>query len=242
MMGLLHQYESHVEHFIAICHRLAAKGYVTSQGGNLAWRVAEDVILITATRLPKGEHQPRDVVFVDACGRRLAGDREPTGELPIYLTFFHERPDVRSVVHCHPPCCSALAISAADNPLMRPLYPEVVLEIGPVPLVPYATPLTQDLADKFKPLLPKYNAFLMQNHGVIMVSPRDLDWTAGLVEELESTADSALRALAVGNIQEIPRAALVEMDRIMTIRNLPRCGAPGVNPSLESLYYPEKME
>jgi L-fuculose-phosphate aldolase len=238
-MNLQQRYEQQLQCFVAVCHRLASRGFVTSQGGNLAWRVDEDVILITATRLPKGEHQPQDVVFVDACGWRLAGQREPTGELPIYLTFFRGRPDVRSIVHCHPPCCGALAIRCGDNPLMRPLYPEVVLEIGPVPLVPYATPLTQDLADRFQPFLQKYNAFLMQNHGVILVSPREIDWTYGLVEELESTADSVLRALAAGGIQEIPREALVEMDRIMTIRSLPRCGAPGANPSLLSLYYPD---
>lgn len=237
-MGIEQEYDRQVKRFVGACHRLAAKGYVTSQGGNLAWRVDDDVILITATRLPKGEHQPQDVVFVDTCGRRLAGSREPTGELPIYVSFFRERPDVRSIVHCHPPCCSALAISGRGNPLMRPLFPEVVLEIGPVPLVPYATPLTQQLADEFKPFLPKYNAFLMQNHGVILVSPRDIDWSCGLVEELESTADSVLRAQAVGELNEISREALVEMDRIMTIRSLPRCGAPGVNPSLLELYYP----
>lgn len=237
-MELQRKFNGEVTQFVNICRRLAGRGYVTSQGGNLAWRVDDDVILITATRLPKAEHGPEDVVFVDASGRRLAGLREPTGELPIYVSFFRDRPDVRSIIHCHPPCCSALSISANENPLMRPLFPEVILEIGPVPLVPYATPLTQELADQFKPFLRKYNAFLMQNHGVIIVSPCDLGWTCGLVEELESTADSALRGLAIGDLREIPRNALVEMDRIMTIRNLPRCGAPGANPSLLELYFP----
>jgi L-fuculose-phosphate aldolase len=239
-VNLQQKYRVEVEQFVGVCRRLAANGYVTSQGGNLAWRLDEDVILITATRLAKGEHGPEDVVFVDGSGRCLAGSRQPTGELPIYASFFRDRPDVRSIIHCHPPCCSALAIRKGENPLMRPLFPEVILEIGPVPLVPYATPLTQALADQFRPFLQKYNAFLMQNHGVILVSPRDPSWTCGLVEELESTADSALRALAAGEVSEIPREALVEMDRIMTIRSLPRCGAPGVNPSLLELYFPEQ--
>ena len=239
-MNLQEKYGREVARFVSICRRLADKGYVTSQGGNLAWRLDDDVILITATRLPKVEHTQQDVVFVDAQGRRLAGSREPTGELPIYVSFFRDRPDIRSIVHCHPPCCSALSITTRPNPLMRPLFPEVILEIGPVPLVPYATPLTQGLADQFKPFLQKYNAFLMQNHGVIVVSPRDLAWTCGLVEELESTADSILRALAVDDVAEIPPDALIEMDRIMTIRSLPRCGAPGVNPSLLELYYPSQ--
>jgi L-fuculose-phosphate aldolase len=239
-VDLQEKYSREVTQFVGICRRLAENGYVTSQGGNLAWRLDNDIILITATRLAKGEHTQQDVVFVDAQGVRLSGSREPTGELPIYVSFFRDRPDVRSIVHCHPPGCSALSISTRPNPLMRPLFPEVVLEIGPVPLVPYGTPLTQDLARQFKPFLQKYNAFLMQNHGVIVVSPRDLAWTCGLVEELESTADSVLRALAVGDVTEIQREALIEMDRIMAIRSLPRCGAPGVNPSLLELYYPSQ--
>jgi L-fuculose-phosphate aldolase len=239
-VGLLEEYKEQANIFIHVCHELYSKGFVTSHGGNLAWKVDTDVILITATRLNKGEHTPEDIVFIDSEGDILEGKNKPTGEVPMYLTFFRERPDVESVIHCHPPCCGAYAVTAGENLLMRPVFPEVILEIGPVPLVPYATPLTQELADRFKPFLQQYNGFLMENHGLVLMTPRDIKWTWYLVEELESAADSLLRAQAGGHIKEISRKELIDMDEIVTIRNLPRCGAPGKNISLADLYYPEE--
>jgi L-fuculose-phosphate aldolase len=235
-MSLLQKYTEEVNAFVHACHRLDALGYVTSQGGNLAWRIADDVIVITATCLAKGAHTPEDVVFIDGDGGVLEGRNRPTGELPIYLSMFRQRPDVRSIVHCHPPACCALAIRDGENPLELPLFPEVILEIGPAPLVPYATPLSEELAGNFLVYLQRYNAFLMENHGVIMVGPRDVSWTAGLLRELESAADSILRALATGGLKVITPERLAEMDKIMDIRSLSRVGAPGVHGSLVDLY------
>jgi L-fuculose-phosphate aldolase len=238
-MNLHEIYRSEINLFVTVCRRLAELGYVTSHGGNLAWRLDEDLILITATCLAKRDHQLDDVVLLNNQGQPLIPGQRPTGELPIYLSLFEHRPDVRSIIHCHPSACCALAIRAGDNPLLLPLFPEAILEIGPVPLVPYATPLTTELADNFAPYLLRHNAFLMENHGVLLMTPRPLDWCLGLVEELESCADSALRALATGPLRTISRERLVEMDRILDIRSLPRVGAPGANRSLVDQYYPD---
>jgi L-fuculose-phosphate aldolase len=241
-MNLRDRYQSEIALFVNVCRRLAELGYVTSHGGNLAWRLDEDVILITATCLAKRDHQPADVVLINRQGQPLTPGRRPTGELPIYLTLFERRPDVRSIIHCHPPACCAVAIRQGDSPLTLPLFPEVILEIGPVPLVPYATPLTAELADNFGPYLQRHNAFLMENHGVLLMTPRPLDWCLGLMEELESCADSVLRALATGPLRTISRERLLEMDRILDLRSLPRVGAPGANRSLADQYYPATAE
>ncbi|NDE47278.1 MAG: class II aldolase/adducin family protein [Betaproteobacteria bacterium] len=174
-MTIRERYQPQIERFVGVCHRLAERGDVTSHGGNLAWRMGEDVILITATCLAKRDHQPEDVVLINSQGKPLEDGKRPTGELPIYLALFNRRPDVQSIVHCHPPACCALAVRDGENPLVLPLFPEVTLEIGPVPLVPYATPLTDELANNFGPYLKGHNAFLMENHGVLAVTPRDLD-------------------------------------------------------------------
>jgi len=76
-------------------------------------------------------HSFADVVFVDLAGNVIEGERRPTGELPMYLKFFNERPDVTSVIHCHPPYVCAMAISAGRNHLMRPLYPETTTRRTP---------------------------------------------------------------------------------------------------------------
>jgi L-fuculose-phosphate aldolase len=120
---------------------------------------------------------------------------------------------------------------------MRPYYPETVTEVGPVPVVPYAQPLTTKLADNFAPFLQKYNSFIMENHGLVTLTRGDIYWTLLTVELFEATVDSMLKALAVGPLKELDRQAVRDLSNVMLERNLPLFGAPGVNPTLESMYF-----
>jgi L-fuculose-phosphate aldolase len=236
-MNYQNQYAHEVDELILACRRLAQNMYVTSEGGNLAWRLEPDLILITPTQVRKEEIKPDDVVFIDLSGKVVQGEHRPTGETPMYLNFMKKRPDIVSVVHCHPPSAGAMAISSEKNWLMRPLYPETIIEIGPVPVVPYAEPLTEKLARNFEPFLPKYNNFIMENHGLVSMSRRNLRWTLGQIELLEMTARSIVMACQMGGIRELDRQAVSDLNRVMKTRNLPMCGAPGVNESLEALYF-----
>lgn len=236
-MSFLKKYQDQVNAFVKTCHALAEAKYVTSQGGNLAWKLEDDLILITPTQLFKGDIQAEDVVFINGAGETVEGKRRPTGEKPMYLEFFRIRHDIASVIHCHPPATCAVAIMKGTNWLERPLFPEATIEVGPVPIVPYAEPLTQQLADNFAPLLPKYNNFLMENHGVVSMSRRDIQWTLSTIDLLEGTAQSLLMALAAGEVKELPRREVENLDRTMKARDLDLFGAPGVNSSLTDLYY-----
>ena len=235
-MSLFDRYHQQITAFVAACHRLAFLRMVVSEGGNCAWRLDENCILITPTRREKQALTPEDLVFIDLRGNVLAGGR-PTGETPIYLKFFTQRPDVCSIIHCHPPFACAAAIMKGRNWLERPFFPEAVIEVGPVPLVPYAQPLSQRLADQFDPFLQKYNCFLMQNHGVVAMTSGDIGRALMTVELLEATACSLVAALQCGDINELDRTAVAELDEVMRIRNLPLFGAPGLNRSLVDLYF-----
>ena len=236
---LIKHYAAEVALFVKVCGRLSANKYVTGYGGNLAWKLEEDVILITPTKMNKGDITPDDLVFINRAGDTLEGARRPTGERPMYLKFFEDRPDIVSVIHCHAPNVGAFAIMDGPNLLLRPYFPETSHEVGPVPLVPYAEPLTQQLADNFSPVIQKYNSFLMENHGLVVMSPDSIEWTMMNVELLEMSAYSILQALATGRpLKELTREALLGLDNVMKERNCPMFGAPGVNKSLVDLYYP----
>lgn len=236
-MKLLKKYASQIEEFVTVCGKLAQNFYVTSRGGNLAWKLEDDLLLITPTLMNKTDVCPEDVVFINLAGQVIEGQRRPTGEMPMYLKFFNMRPDIVSVIHSHPPCACALAISKAKNWMMRPLYPEATIEVGPVPVVPYGEPLTEKLANNFEPFLPKYNNFIMENHGLVTMTREGIKGTLMNVELLEMTAKSILLALQAGNIKELNRAAVRDLSNTMRTRNLPLFGAPGVNQSLEDLYF-----
>lgn len=233
------RYREEVDIFVDVCHRLSRNMYVTGHGGNLAWKLEDDLVLITPTQMNKGGICPDDVIFITASGKRIEGKRRPTGEAPMYVSFFRERPDIASVLHCHPPMAGAFAISKGKNWLMRPVFPETITEVGPVPVVPYGEPLTQRLADNFSPFVKKYNAFLMENHGLVVMSPKGIEWAMSMTELLEMTATSILRALSLGRLREISKEGVRDLENTMRTRNLPMFGAPGANKSLVNMYFPE---
>jgi L-fuculose-phosphate aldolase len=236
-MGLIQKYQSEVAEFLTVCHTLSQRMYVTSHGGNLSLRLEDDLILITPTRVYKGSLTEKDLVFIDMKGKTVEGTREPTGETPMYVNFYRDRPDIKSVIHCHPTYTNAFAIRKGKNWLMRPVFPESSIEVGPVPVVPYGEPLTQQLADNFLPYLKKYNAFLMANHGLVILCSGSISRTLDLVDILEVSAISILQALSIGKITELTREEVRALENTRRTRKLPSIGAPGTVSSVEELYF-----
>lgn len=239
-MSYLEKYKKEVALFVDVCHQIAARHYVTGYGGNLAWKLEENVILITPTMMNKGRIQIEDVVFINLEGDTIEGNRKPTGEKLMYLKFFNERPDIVSVLHCHAPNVGSFAIADGENWLMRPFFPETITEVGPVPVVPYAEPLTEQLAINFSPFLQKYNSFLMENHGLVTMSTGNIEWTFFNVELLEETAYSILSALSAGyKLKEVDYEGVKRLGNVMKTRGLPLFGAPGIHSTLEEIFFPQ---
>jgi L-fuculose-phosphate aldolase len=144
---------------------LHERGYVAAMDGNLSVRLDERRILATPTSMSKGLMRPADMVIVDLGGHRLAGRRNVSSEIAMHLLIYKLRPDVRGIVHAHPP--TATGFAAAGMPLNQPLVCEVVIGLGSIPLARYGTPGTPELSDALAPLIPEYDAILMSNHGVV---------------------------------------------------------------------------
>ena len=237
-MKYAEKYAEEVALFLKVTGKLAANMYVTGYGGNAAWKLEDDLIMITPTMMNKGDITKDDVVFINKAGDTVEGTRRPTGERPMYLKFFEDRPDIKSVIHCHAPNVGSIAIMEGPNLLMRPFFPETSHEVGPVPVVPYAQPLTQKLADHFSPFIQRYNSFIMENHGLVTMSPESIEYTMMNVELLEMSAYSILQALAAGGkLKELDREAIEGLDNVMKERDCPMFGAPGVYDSLTELYF-----
>jgi L-fuculose-phosphate aldolase len=236
-MKYVEKYKNEVSDFLDVCKRLESKMYTTSYGGNLSLKLENDLLLITPTTMDKGKITADDLVFIDLDGKIVEGKKQPTGETHIYLKFFKSRPDVKSIIHCHPPYTSVFAVTKEANILMRPTLPETCVEVGPVPLVPYGEPLTEELANNFNPFMQKYNAFLMESHGILIVRPEGIIRTMNLVEILEATSITLLNALKIGKIRELSKQDVVNLDNTIKTRKIPMIGAPGVNKSLVDMYF-----
>src|SRR4029450_9489647 len=91
--------------------RMYARGYVASNDGNISARL-DDRRRKTAPRgggrtptksVSKGFMTPDMMVVVDYAGKKVAGDRDASSELPMHLEIYRNRPDVNGGVHAHPP-------------------------------------------------------------------------------------------------------------------------------------------
>jgi len=238
MHELQKKYKSEIEEFVASTQRLGESGFVTSQGGNLSYRVAEDVVLITPTKVPKITVKFDDICIINMKGDILfaTGGRKPTGETPMHLNILNKRPDAKGVIHAHPPYITGFAI-ARNNLLSRPLLPEPIIEVGPVLSADYAEPITDELAEAFDPVILKTNAWLMENHGITMCNHEGVGRALELLEMIEALAQSTMVALTCGNIVEIPRDEVKKLERTIKTRDLPLPGLPGYNKGLDELYF-----
>src|SRR5258707_7594494 len=90
-----------------------------------------------------GMMSPEDLVIRDMYGGRLHADRKISWDAGMYVLFYRMRPDVQAVCHAHPP--TAIGFAAAGVGLDQALLPEVVVLLGKIPLVRYATPGKPDL-------------------------------------------------------------------------------------------------
>ena len=237
MDALQVRFEAEIREMVDVCHALAARQYTTSHGGNVSWRVGPDEVLITPTKVNKGKIEFDDIVLVsmERGTRYAAPGRKPTGELPIHLGFLRKRPDIASVVHAHPPWMTALALSRPEL-LAKPYLPEPIVEVGPVAVADYAQPLTEELARTFDPAILKHNAFLMRNHGAVMLCAEGAGRCFELLEMMETVAKSIAIAEMLGGAKQLSRKDVHGLNETMRTRNLRLPGAPGQVKELEDLY------
>ncbi len=177
-------------------------GYVAACDGNISVRLRQDLIVCTPTSVSKGMMEPEDLVKVTMSGAQIAGERRPSTELGMHLLFYRMRPEIRAVVHAHPP--TATGFAAAGIALDEPLVAEVVVACGSIPLAKYGTPGTSDLSSALAPLVPDNDAILMAHHGVVTCG-HDLLSAYMKMETVEHYAKVVLVARQLGPTQPLPQ-------------------------------------
>ena len=171
------------------------RGFIVAAEGNLSVRLDDLRILTTPTCMNKGMLGPEDLVITDLAGKQLGGTRRVSSELAMHLLFYRMRPDVNAICHAHPP--TATGFATAGRGLDRALLPEVVVGLGQIPLVQYATPGTPELSAVLEPFAPQYDALLLANHGAVTCGP-DLLTAFFRMETIEHSAKITLAAEMAG--------------------------------------------
>jgi L-fuculose-phosphate aldolase len=200
-----HQFRRDIVRCGALLHSC---GFIAATDGNISLRLDDERVLVTPTGMSKGMMKTSDLVIVDMEGRKLKGKREVTSEIGMHLLIYRMRSDINAVVHAHPR--TATGFAAAGMPLNQPLVCEVVIGLGQIPLAPYGTPGTPELAQTLEPLIPDYDAILMSNHGVVTYG-QDLQSAYMKMETVEHFAQITLITHLLGRQQPLENPDLEKL-------------------------------
>jgi len=196
-----------------IGRRVWTRGYVAANDGNFSIRVEENRVLATPTMLSKGFMKPEDIVTLDMEGNKIDGHRTPTSETLIHLGIYKQRPDVKAVIHVHPPYATAFAVT--QEPVPKCVLPEVEIFLGEIPIADYATPGTQSFADSIKPYLQDFNVFLLANHGALAIG-EDLEQAYYRMEIVDQYCRVLLYSKQLGRYSQITQDKMRDLFDIKT--------------------------
>ena len=153
------------QRIVMIMERIYADGMTTTSGGNLSILEENGDIWITPRAVDKGTLTPEDVVQVKPDGK-VIGKHSPSVELPFHQQTYRGRPDMRAIVHAHPPALIAFSLvrKLPDTSLI-PDAPSVCGELG---MAEYGLPGSEDLGEKIARVFARgCNTVMLENHGVV---------------------------------------------------------------------------
>ena len=200
--------------------RMYGQGLVVACQGNVSARLDPDRILVTPAGVCKGHLAPQDLLVTDPSGAVIYGTGRPSSEISMHLLFYSLRPDVHAVCHAHPP--TATGFAAAGRAMEEAVLPEVIMDLGNIPLAPYGTPGTWELCKGLEPLIPKHHAILLENHGVVTCG-QDLTTAYHRMETVEQFARVLLTAESLGGPHLLSRT---DVQKLIAARSPSRVSSP----------------
>ena len=196
---------------VAVCQRLYQRGFIAGTEGNVSALEGPERLWITPSGHHKGLLQSADLLLIDLQGHVLFGNGHPSSETPMHLALYRCRPDIRAVVHAHPPLATALTV--AGYRLEPPLLPEAVVALGEVPTIPYQMPTTWQFANDVGTAMRQAEAALLENHGSVAVGAT-LQAAFNKMEIVERAAQIFHLAKLLGRVQPLSPEAVIALQAL----------------------------
>lgn len=176
--------------------KLLRSGLSSGTGGNLSIRDTDSgLIAISPSGMEYDTVEPADVVLIDDSGQRAEGHRRPSSEWEFHLAAYRARPDARALVHTHSPYATTFACLGEPIPPIH--YLIGFSQAHQVPVAPYATFGTPELAASVEQTMPRAAVILLEHHGLLACGA-DMASAFARAEEIEFVARLAWQARALG--------------------------------------------
>lgn len=173
---------------------LDTKGLNRGTSGNVSVRI-RDGMLVSPSGITPDRLTPDSVAYVNSEGETGPDRFKPSSEWKMHFGLYQRCPDVHAIVHCHSRYATTLACAGREIPSIH--YMVAVGGGTSVPLAPYATFGSDELAAVVAEKMAGRRACLMANHGLITAGP-NLRVALAIAEEIEEQAAIYWGTLAIG--------------------------------------------
>ena len=183
-----------------IMERVYGYNMTTTSGGNISVKDEDEVIWISPGGIDKGSLNREDIAWVTPDGA-THGKYSPSSELPFHRAIYELRPDIKAVLHAHPP--ALVSFSASRMVPRSNLLPNTRRICGTVDFVPYAPPGSEELGAKVADSFSKgASIVILENHGTVTAA-EDLFRAFMQFETLDFTARVQIKSGILGKLHEI---------------------------------------
>lgn len=188
------------DQLVMLMERIYQYGMTTTSGGNLSILDENGDIWITPGSVDKGSLSRKDIIQVKPDGT-VVGIHKPSSEYPVHARIYKSRPDIKAVLHAHPPALVAFSI-VRQIPETR-IIPNFVEICGNVSMAIYDVPGSTGLSIKVTNEFEKgNNVVMLENHGVF-VGASDLFKAFKAFETLDYCARLQIEASKIGKIRPL---------------------------------------
>jgi len=200
--------KSEIIHYSGLCYK---NNFLSAKDGNISVRTRKNYIITTATNICKGKLSEKNLIKVDIKGRKVSGKGEASSEFKMHKYIYEQRKDVKAIIHTHP--VFATAFAAAGIALDKPVYPEVYIFFGKIPLAKYATPSTEEVPASIEQFVKDYDAILLANHGLVTFG-KTLEDAYFKTEKVEHIAEISFYARLLGGEKLLTKTQIEKLDNI----------------------------
>ena len=170
-----------------------------------------DLVYIKPSGMDYNEINLEDVIVVSKQGKIIDGFRKPSIEMPMHLSIYNARKDVRAIVHYHPIYSSVLAVTGFSLPGICEDFVQIVGE--KVLCAKYALPGSDELAKNAVASLGNRKAVFLLNHGTLCVG-KDMKEAMKVCYVVEKTAHIYILSKSIGKCRIIPEEDIKIMQNI----------------------------
>lgn len=198
------QYIHPADQLVMFMQRIYDKGLTTTSGGNLSIMDSDGNIWITPASVDKGTLTRKDIICVHPDGT-CEGPHKPSSELPFHQSVYKMRPDLKAVLHAHPPALVAFSIIRKLPNL--DLIPSVRKVCPDVRIAKYDVPGSDALGEKVGAVFADgCDIAILENHGVCIGAP-DMFTAFQRFETLNYSAELEILAGRIGTIKSLDKDA-----------------------------------